>query len=153
MYWPSEPLKQHERSISLSRVTQNKEKHGFSISWNTALTFYDLKSATGVLFAVQTCLANGYSSSARISVWTTHGTVLTAPFPSHPTAFFSKVLIRNSYQDEGNCGVGKNTKKPQLIPWGEKEGHKMTLSTWGYLLLLFLLLPVCSSLLSPFSSL
>lgn len=67
------------------------------------------------------------------------------PFPVTPLHVLAKCL----------SGQGKfwSRKKYKEATQGEKEGHKMTHSTWGYLLLLFLLLPACSSLLSPFSSL
>lgn len=148
-YWSSEPLKQHKRNIPHSRVTQNKGEHGFPTSSNTALTDFMISNLPPVFSPVQTCLANGYSISARISGWRAHGT-LTVPFPSHPSAFFSKVLIRSAYHDEGNFGVGKNTKKTHKVRKKDTRWHSAPEDTCSFYFSCYPFTPLCFPLF-PFS--
>lgn len=144
MYWLS--LKQHKTSISHSRVTQNKGKHGFPISWNAALIDFIISNLPPESFSpVQTCPANGSSSSARISGWTAHGT-LTAPFPSHLTAFFSRMFIRSANEDKGNFGVGKNTQKPQEVRKKDTRWHSAPEDTCSLYFSCYLFAPLCCPL-------
>lgn len=141
MYWLSEPLKQHKRIISHRRVTQNKGKHGFPISWNTALTDFMISNLPPESSS-QCRPAFQWIFQLCKDLW------VNSPWHpdcslSHPTAFFSKVLIRSANQDKRNFGVGKNTQKPHKVRKKDTRWHSAPEDSCSFYFSCYLFAPLC----------